>query len=462
MSLPAPQYSARQAALKVLRRYSARRGDASELLGGLLKTTDRGGQATDLVYGVIRNSPLLDRLVTLCADIEKSHVKPALRDILRLGVYELVFAPKTAEYAIVNEAVKLARAIGSQKSGGFVNAVLRSVQRQIAVRDGEAAPASLTHAVPRADGSVCVFVSAVLPDPSASPAEYLYTAWSLPQWLVRQWVREYGPETAGAICRASNRQPSVYAWPDRRRISAETLAERLTAEGVQCRVWAERGAVQLSGAGSLSDLESFNEGLFYIQDPAAEGMAAFLDPASGDKLIDMCAAPGGKTLALALRMKDSGCILASDVSVKRLGRLENNIRRLNLSCVRCVPQEQLNTAAAALGDIDTVIVDVPCSNTGVLARRVEARRRLDRGLEKAVLELQQSLLGTAYRLLRRGGKLLYSTCSVLPEENEEQIRCFLRQYPDFTLIKQQKTLPIAENADLFDHDGGYLALLVRG
>lgn len=453
--------SSRATALKVLRQYDARRGDAAELLGSLLETTDRSGQATDLVYGVIRNTLLLDRLLTVCAGISRNNVKPALWNILRLGVYELVFAPKTAEYAILNEAVNLARTVGSQKSGGFVNAVLRNVQRKIAARDGDVTAAAPVQSVPRADGSVCVFAEAVLPDPSVQPTEYLHIAWSLPQWLVNQWLTAYGTAAAAGLCRASNRHPSVYAWPDTRRISAEGLVERLAAEKIQCRLWAERGAVQLRGAGPIENLTTFQEGLFYIQDPAAEALASFLEPQPGETVIDVCAAPGGKTIALALKMIDCGLILASDASAERLGRLKDNIRRLNLSCVRSVPKDELAGHAESLNRLDAVILDVPCSNTGVLARRVEARRRLDRRPDKAFLNLQQSLLDAAYPLLKPGSKLLYSTCSILPEENEEQIRCFLRHYPDITLIRQKKTLPSAENADFFDHDGGYMALLAK-
>lgn len=461
MSRPAP-HSARAAALKVLRDCTAHRGDAAELLHSLLSSTDRSEQATDLVYGVIRNTVLLDRLLTVCADVHKASVKPALWTILRLGVYELVFAPKTAEYAILHEAVNLSHGFSTRKGCGFVNAVLRSVQRQIAARDGDAASSERTHVVPRADGSGCVFASAVLPDPGVQPAEYLHFAWSLPLRLVREWLGVYGPSGAAELCRASNRHPSVYAWPDTRRITAASLAERLTAEGVHCRLWPERGAVQLRGAGPLTALAAFREGLFTIQDPAAEALAAFLDPQPGETLIDVCAAPGGKTIALALRMKDTGRIVASDADAARLGRLEENIRRLQLSCVHRVSAADLPAQAALLDRIDAVILDVPCSNTGVLARRVEARRRLEGRPEKALLRLQQGLLQSAQVLLKPGTKLLYSTCSIQPDENERQIQDFLRANSGFYLIKQVVTLPSTGNAGLFDHDGGYMALLGTG
>jgi 16S rRNA (cytosine967-C5)-methyltransferase len=460
MTRPA-RYTARAAALAALRQYSTRRGDAAELLHSLLSETDRSGQATDLVYGVIRNTVLLDRLLNVCATVKKDMVKPALWTILRLGVYELVFAPKTAEYAILHEAVNLAHGFSTRKGSGFVNAVLRSVQRQITARDGDATASETTQVVPRADGSVCVFGSAVLPDPGVQPAEYLHFAWSLPLRLVREWLGLHGPTAAAELCRASNRHPSVYAWPDTRRLTAETLAEKLAAEGVQCRLWPERGAVQLRGGGPLTELAGFREGLFYIQDPAAEAIAAFLDPQPGETLIDVCAAPGGKTIALALRMKDTGRILASDANAARLSRLEENIRRLHLSCVQSIPEADVAAHAKSLNRLDAVILDVPCSNTGVLARRVEARRRLEGRPEKTLLMLQQALLQSAKGLLKSGSKLLYSTCSIQPEENERQIRNFLSNNPDFYLIKQQRVLPSAEKAIFFDHDGGYMALLAR-
>ena len=451
-------YSARQTALKVLRQYTAQRGDAAELLGALLEGTDRSGQATDLVYGVIRNSILLDRVLSVCAEVHKGNVKPGLWAILRLGVYELLYAPKTADYGIISEAVNLARGIGSHKSAGCVNAVLRSVQRHIAVRDGVSGAAAVTHSVPRADGSVCVFDTAVLPDPAVQSGVYLHLAWSLPQWLVQRWVTVYGP-AAAAICRASNRHPSVYAWPNTQRIGAEALMERFGGAGVSCRLWGDRGAIQLCGAGWPAGLDAFREGLFYIQDPAAEAMASFLDPQPGETVVDVCAAPGGKTLALALHMKDRGCIVASDVHADRLRRVDENVRRLALSCVRSLPAAALPAYVQSLARVDAVVVDVPCSNTGVLARRVEARRRLDRRPDASILKVQASLLETAGSLLKPGGKLLYSTCSILPEENEDQIQYFLGAHRGFTLVKQIITLPSTEKADFFDHDGGYMALL---
>lgn len=461
MSRRATQHSARRIALEVLGRYTSRRGDAADLLHSMLETADRSEQATDLVYGVIRNAALLDRLLNRCANVNKNNVKPVFWNILRLGVYELVFSPKTADYAILNEAVEMASAVGSRKSAGFVNAVLRSIQRRIIVRDGDAASAASMQAVPRGDGGVCVFGCEVLPDRSENPAEYLRCAWSLPQWLVRRWVTEYGAEATADICRASNRSPSVYAWPNTCRICAEELVKQLVAEGVQCRLWADRRAVQLRCVGALSRLETFKKGLFYVQDPAAEAVASFLEPQAGQTLIDWCAAPGGKTIALALRMRNTGYILASDASTERLGHLKENLNRLGLSCVNPVVQDDATVHISSLQHVDMVILDVPCSNTGVLARRVEARRRLEKRLDRSVLELQQSLLKTAYALLKPGTKLLYSTCSILPEENEHQIQYFLQAYPHLYLLKQKITFPTAENADSFDHDGGYLALLVR-
>ena len=451
--------SARAAALKVLRQYHAYRGDAAELLRSLLDTTDRSGQATDLVYGVIRNTVLLDRLLEQIGTVKKSNVKPALWAILRLGAYELVFAPKTADYAILNEAAKLAHRVGSRKAVGFVNAVLRGVQRQIVARDADRTSAELNRVVPRSDGSLCVFAEAVLPDPAVQLAEYLHTAWSLPLWLVRKWLRCYGPDAAAEVCRACNRAPSVYAWPDIRRVTAEELCEKLTAEGVQCRLWPERGAVCIRYGGPLANLTTFQEGLFYIQDPAAESVAAFLDPQPGATLVDVCAAPGGKTIALALKMRDRGCILASDASDVRLKRVEDNIRRLGLSAVQVVMENDLPAKISGLDRVDAVLLDVPCSNTGVLARRIEARRRLEGHCLEALLKTQQSLLEKATSLLRPGTKLLYSTCSIQPEENEHQIQQFLADNPQFFLIKQQLTLPSTENEGLFDHDGGYVALL---
>jgi 16S rRNA (cytosine967-C5)-methyltransferase len=456
-----PRLSARAVALEVLGRYDARHGDAGELLHSALEKTDRTGQATDLVYGVIRNMLLLDWLLAQIAQVNRHKVKPAVWNILRLGVYELIFAPKTAEYAILNEAVNLARRRGSRKTAGFVNAVLRQLQRQIADRNVRMEDQRYDDrsVILRADGSGCAFRSPLLPSPQRCPDEYLHLVWSLPRWLVQQWVQTWGLGVAARICRACNRHPSVIAWPNTQRIEAEELAERLAAEGVACRFWPELRAVQLHCSGPLNALNAFGEGLFYVQDPAAQAAAAFLDPKSGDTVVDMCAAPGGKSIACALKMKDTGRILASDISPVRLEQVNENVRRLGLSCIRCVSKEDLEKAVRSLKRIDTLILDVPCSNTGVLARRPEARHRLAKGLPLALVTRQQELLAYAKSLLRPGSALLYSTCSILPQENTLQIQDMLKRHPDWVLLKEKIVLPSTENAENCDHDGGYTALL---
>jgi len=461
MSIKPSQLSSRRTALRVLQGIQAGRGDASELLGELLPQTDRSGQTTDLVYGVLRNSPLLDALIKQFGGTDKANVKPELQNILRLAVYELVFAPKTADYAIVNEAVNLAAATASQKAGGFVNAVLRNIRRSITLRDAkDTQTLEKTHVVPRADGSACVFAAAVLADPAAAPIEYLSKAWSLPRQLVRDWQAGYGSDAAAQLCRASNRHPSVYAWPNTLRIDAAGLAERLTAEGVQCRLWAERGAVAIRG-GSIVELPSFKEGLFYIQDPTAEGVAGFIQPVAGQIFIDLCAAPGGKSVALALRMRDTGSILASDADPMRLNRLRETIVRLGLKSIQIIGDNDLSAAVQQLLRLDGILLDVPCSNTGVLARRVEARRRLDRSHLESLFQCQQELLKKAASLLKNDSKLIYSTCSNLPEENETQVQRFLQTHPDFCLLGQHTTLASTDNGYGFDCDGGFVALLRR-
>lgn len=453
--------SARRTALRVLQGIQASRGDAADLLSDLLPHTDRSGQATDLAYGVLRNSVLLDSLIKQFGNIDKANVKPALWDVLRLAVYELVFAPKTADYAIVNEAVNLATEIASQKAGGFVNAVLRNIRRSIALRDTkDAQTLEKTTVVPRSDGSGCLFAAAVLADPAAAPIEYLAKAWSLPRQLVRDWQAGYGLDAAAQLCRASNRHPSVYAWPNTLRIDAAALAERLTAEGVHCRLWASRGSVAIRGGG-IAELPSFKEGLFYIQDPTAKAVADFIQPIAGQTFIDLCAAPGGKSVALALRMRDTGSILASDSDPIRLGRLHQTIARLGLTSIQVVCADDLPEAIQRLPRLDGILLDVPCSNTGVLSRRVEARRRLDRSHLESLFQCQQSLLKKAAELLKTDGKLIYSTCSNLPEENEIQLQRFLQTHPDFYLFGQHTTLASTENADGFDCDGGFVAVLRR-
>lgn len=451
-------YTARQTAWLVLNACDIRHHDAAERLSGCLPRTDRPAQATDIVYGVLRSRLTLDHVIKHCGALQPERVKPGLWNLLRIGTYELIYAPKTAEYAILNELGDLARRKGSARTVGFINAVLRSVQKQIRSRQIPLAEAA-ANLLPQDERTGCAFSAAILPEPKKDPVNYFSLAYSLPTWLISRWLQAYGAEQTRCICTASNRNPSLIAQPNTLCTTADKLAERLSQEGIDCETDAEKKMVSIRHTGQITKIQAFLDGLFTIQDPTAAEAMALLEPQPGWTVADLCAAPGGKSIALALLMQDQGTILASDKDPERLKKVRQNVERMRLSCIEIVPPVRIRPRLEKLKRLDAIVLDVPCSNTGVLARRVEARWRLQPKSIPSLLDTQQQLLSEAAGYCLPGMRLVYSTCSIQPEENQQQIHRFLGDHPAFRLIREQVTLPAVGTDSAFDHDGGYTAVL---
>ncbi|MHC4386831.1 MAG: transcription antitermination factor NusB [Planctomycetota bacterium] len=449
--------TARHAAWKTLNQYDVYKHDTADILHPLLERTDRPAQATDIVYGVIRHRNTLDRILTQCADVAADRVKPAMWNLLRIGVYELVFTPDTADYAIINEAVELTRKTRSAKTSGFVNAVLRTVQRSIESRCSHIDSETMRRLIPQASDSGCLFKTDLLPDPSKEPTQYLCTAYSIPQPLIQSWLAANNFEKTRTICEASNRGPSVILQPNILRNDIKDLTEQLQQENVDCEFIGD--AVRIRDAGKVNKIQAYLDGLFYVQDTTAFKAIELLSPQPGWTVLDLCAAPGGKSIALAMLTKDSGLIIASDVDSKRLGRVRENAKRMRLQSIEVVLAHHVQKTVSKHKRLDAIVLDVPCSNTGVLARRVEARWRWNHKAVIKLRDIQKGLLQKAAGLCRSGTKILYSTCSIQPDENQQQIQTFLAEHKKFILTEEQLTLPSARTEKNLDHDGGYVAVL---
>ena len=232
---PAP-ITARKTAWLVLNQCDILRHDTTDLLNKYLPQSDRPAQATDIVFGVIRNQNLIDLLISTFGSLEQSRVKPSVWNLLRIGVYELVYAPKTAEYAIINEAVELSVQKGTKKTGGFVNAVLRAIQKHIESRQTAVTNNNSQKIIPQTPDSGCLLTIDLLPNPELEPASYFSKAFSLPNWLTAEWLSIYGEESTRQICFACNRHPSVTLQPNTLRTTAEQLHNKLTGQGFECEL----------------------------------------------------------------------------------------------------------------------------------------------------------------------------------------------------------------------------------
>jgi 16S rRNA (cytosine967-C5)-methyltransferase len=459
--------SARTVAIEVLNHYDPKRDYAGSILDGLQGETDQRQKATDLVFGTLRNRRAIDTVITKFSGRPVKRIQSSLLNIIRIGTYELIYCPSTEQYAIVNEAVLNAKVSGGDKQPGFVNAVLRQITRHISNREAPLSQADAGCVLPQNPVAGCQFDTSFLPDSQASPSEYLGTAFSLPEWLVAGWLAEFGEESARQICFASNRRPSIYLRPNPLKTTMEALAEKLRDAGVDLEVDSEDSMIRIISPQVISQLPGFAEGEFSVQDISASKPVRMLNPKPGWKILDLCAAPGTKTTQLAEATGDSAKIIATDINSRRLEMVRENVTRLGInsidivSYVGAVREPPLR---APERQFDCILLDVPCSNTGVLARRIEVRYRIkpetiSRGGSRTTpTRLQAKLLRTASDLVRPGGKICYSTCSIQKAENSELVDGFLKENQNFTLESQQLTLPTAEG---FDHDGGYAAILAK-
>lgn len=445
--------SARAIAVEVLNRCDPRKNYAGPILDKLLRETEQRQKATDLVFGTIRNRGAIDTVIAAFSGRPVERIQDKLLTIIRIGVYELIYSPATEEYAIVNEAVEHTKAATGKRQAGFVNAVLRQIIRHISNRQNLLSQAETARALVQTASSGCEFDTDFLPDRKACPAGYLSTVFSLPEWLVTDWLDEFGEESARQICLASNRKPSITIRPNRLRTTTAALAEKLRQAGIELETSSDESMVRIRSPRAISQLPGFAEGEFIVQDVTASQPVRLLDPQPNWTILDLCAAPGVKTTQLAEATGDSATIIATDINRRRLEKVKENITRLGVRSVDIVSYEELPDST-----FDCVLLDVPCSNTGVLAKRVEARYRISPPGVRGLARTQSELLGAAAAMVKPHGRICYSTCSIQKAENGELVRDFLERNPTFELESEELIQPSAER---FDHDGGYAAILVR-
>jgi 16S rRNA (cytosine967-C5)-methyltransferase len=450
--------SARAIAIEVLNRCDPRKGYAGTMLERLLPETGRRQQATDLVFGTLRNRRAIDTVISTFSGQPVERIQGRLLNIIRVGIYELVYCPSTEAYAIVNEAAESAKAVAGKKQTGFINAVLRQVIRHISSREVPLSQADSRCTLPQMPSAGCQFDTDFLPDSKTSPVEYLGTVFSLPQWIVADWLAEFGGESTRRICLASNRRPGIYIRPNTLKTTMTALAEKLRLAGIESEISADNTMMRIRSPQTISQLPGFAEGEFTVQDVTASRAVRMLNPQRDWTILDLCAAPGTKTTQLVELTGDSARIIATDNDNRRLKMVRENIARLGIKSIRIVPYENVRSVASEVGPFDAILLDVPCSNTGVLARRVEARYRISPEAIGELAAIQAGLLRSAAGILKPGGRICYSTCSIQRCENGELIRDFLRDNPGFELESEELTLPSAEG---FDHDGGYTAILVK-
>lgn len=453
--------TARSAALEALDRLERREGFLRDHLHDIFAHADLDPRdralALQLATGVVRHRRVLRLLVSHLRGPGRrtGAIQPPLRRILELGAYQLLFLDRVPAYAAVNEAVQAAREMArgrqAERAAGFINGMLRGLGRLIAGREPAGRPAP--DAVPHPDGGVVRLAEAVLPRPEGGRAVFLATAYSYPDWLVERWVDAYGEE-AEVVCRWQNRRPHTFARVNLMRHTAEALLATLRQEAPDVAPGPEPGTLDVSAL-SIERLEALAEaGDLTVQDPSAMAAVAALAPQAGETVLDLCASPGTKTTQIVEAMGGEGRVVACDRNEEKLEPVRRTVASRGIRCVTvCLSDDAAGHAPA--GGFDAVLVDTPCSNTGVLARRVEARWRARPDDVADLAAIQRGLLERAIGLVRPGGRLVYSTCSLLPEENDALVATFLKGRSGWELARRDLVLPGP------DRDGAFCARLNR-
>jgi 16S rRNA (cytosine967-C5)-methyltransferase len=422
----APQ-SARALTLAALREYRAGQNFADSILARRLRSSDLAGPdrgfTTELFYGILRNLSLLDFWI---GSLRSGHLDYDARDLLRLGLYQL-FLLETPVHAAVYETVDLA----GPRIRPLVNAVLRNAVRRKEELLGKAGQQNLS------------------------------VRSSHPQFLIERWTRNFGVEDTAALCEWNNRPAPIYARTNRLKISedeflSEVGSTRGAGEIPQRRDGLPANFVHLTSIPN----EALSHGHCYIQDPSTAAACILLDPMPGENILDACAAPGGKTGYLGELMKNQGAILAADRDEGRIRTLQDNLERLGVEIARFARHDWTSGEplpnAAAISPFDRILVDAPCSNTGVMRRRVDLRWRLLPTDFLRMREEQLRILRATIPLLKTGGVLVYSTCSIEPEENEGVVRAITEEFPFLKFVEQVSLLPFRNG-----FDGAFAARLVR-
>jgi 16S rRNA (cytosine967-C5)-methyltransferase len=446
------QPTARTVALEVLD--ECRRGEAfvQEILDAHLSRAGLGGPdrrlATQLAIGVIRRCGTLDALLRPHVTRPPHKVEAWLWDALRLGTFQLALLTHIPPHAALNETVELATQFGRPDAKGFLNGVLRKIAPLMTDERGSDPSAD---ALPLEHGEYRRLARPVLPEPAAAPVEYLATAFSLPPWLASRWLERYGAEEALRLGMWFAGPAPLWLRVNPLQTTREAFLEALQRAGIEAEAGEHPQAVRLKEHASIRELPGFADGWFSVQDQSAMNVASALAPEPGWRVLDVCAAPGGKSTHLAELMGGTGSVVASDVDGERLRLLEDSCRRLGLANVETVRSQEEPPA----GPFDAVLVDVPCSNTGVLGRRPEARWRLRPTDLRHLVPLQTKLLIQAGEWVRPGGVVVYSTCSIEPAENRPVVDAVRQGLRDLEFEAEQEQSPGRPA------DGGYWARLRR-
>ncbi len=397
--------------------------------------------------GTIEHRIRIDYVIDRYSSVRTGKMKPVIRNILRSAVYQLLFMDSVPDSAACNEAVKLAQKKGFYSLKGFVNGVLRTISRE-------------KDRIP-------------WPDREKEPLEYLSVWYSLPMWLVKRWTGQFGYEVTERMAADFLREHPTCIRCQQYRMNQEMVVDSLKKQGISVTPAPYLPyALYISGYGHLPAVKSFVMGRFQVQDVSSMLVAEAAAPKKGDYVIDLCAAPGGKSLHVADKMEGSGQVEARDLTDYKVELIRENIDRMRAANVTAVVADATVPDPASVEKADVVLADVPCSGLGVIGKKPDIKYRMNEEEIAGLVKLQRKILHNAASYVKPGGTLIYSTCTVTPEENQENVRWFTENYP-YRLDSLDPYLPEELHSDstaegwlqllpgVSKTDGFFLARLVR-
>ncbi len=367
----------------------------------------------EIFFGVIRWQK---RLIWIIEQFFRGSFKKSprfVRSILQSSLYQLIFLERIPTYAVINEAVRMAKIKGGKYWSGKINGILRNYQKN---QD-----------------------NIIFPNINKSPVEAISILYSHPEWLVDRWLKRWGRDETIALCSANNERPSITLRVNCLKISADLLIEKLTKFGIKIsKSKFTENFLRADGLPNLSQFELFQKGLFSIQDESAGLACQLLGANVGEKVIDLCAAPGGKTTYLTELGKNKAIVYSIDRRLSRLKFIRENLKRLGFSDSRII---QADGKIFSCKPVDKVLVDAPCSGLGVLSKRVDLKWRRKQEQMDELTNLQLELLKNAASIVKTGGSLVYSTCTIEPQENEEIVNQFLKENRQFQIDSPINYIP---------------------
>lgn len=386
---------------------------------------------TRLVEGTLERQIALDYVLDTFSRTKVARMKPLIRNLMRMSAYQILFMDAVPDSAACDEAVRLAKKRGLSGLSGFVNGVLRSVAREGAHVEW--------------------------PDADRQPLAALSVRYSVPEWIVGLWAERYGLEQTERILSGFSGEQPLSVRVNLQKTTPEELLRELESEGLKVQPAKSLPyALSVTGVDHMGALKSFREGKFYVQDISSMRVAELAGVREGDLVIDVCAAPGGKSLHLAELMRGTGLVEARDLTDYKVALIRENIARHGAKNVRAVQMDATVHDQSSVERADVLICDLPCSGLGVLGKKPEIRYRMTPEKMRELVLLQRQILGCVQDYVRHGGALVYSTCTINGGENEENVAWFLREFPEYELLCEEQLFPGGEN-----RDGFFLAKLLR-